>query len=184
MQFILDNLLASIVAGMVFLILAGVSVRSQLATVETVNHYGLKNQELNFIEMLKLDLHGVSAALSVNENPVDSSFKFMAFMSPTSTTETEITYQRTKVGDRDGVPLYQIKRMEDGYPAGRSMVTVTEWVIEARNHEGGSITDPENTGQIYVRFEAAAPWQEDETIKRTRWESTFRPPLLRTNVLL
>ena len=184
MQFVLDNLLASVVAGMVFLILAGVSVRSQLTNVETTNHYGLKNQEINFIEMLKLDLHGVSGVKSVIEDPVDSSFKFMAYMTPTATTETEITYRRAKVGERDGVPLYQIRRLEDGLAAGRSMVTVTDWVIEARNHEGGSITDPANAGQIYVRFEAAAPWQEDETIKRSRWEATFRPPLMRQNVLL
>lgn len=184
MQFVLDNLLASMIAGMVFLILASATLQNQLASVETSNLYTLKTQELGFIEVLKRDLHGVSKVSNVAENPADSSFTFYAQLDNADTTKVPVTYKRTKVGMRGNVPLYQIKRFESGLPAGASMVTMTSWKIEARNVEGGSIADPADAGQIYVRFEAAAPWKDDDAIRRTRWEATFRPPLLRNNVLL
>lgn len=184
MQFILDNLLATVIAGMVFLILASATLQNQLTSVETGNLYTLKTQELGFIEVLKRDLHGVARLDDVVENPLDSSFTFYAQLDNADTTKIPVTYRRTQVGIRNGYPLYQIKRYENGQPAGASLVTMTSWLIEARNDEGSAIADPADAGQIYVRFEAAAPWKDDDAIRRTRWEATFRPPLLRDEVLL
>ncbi len=185
MQFLLDNLLASIVASMVFLILASATLQNQLTSVETTNLYSLKSQELDFIEVLKRDLHGVKKVSQVKENPIDKSFTFRAKLNNANDTVTvPVKYVRNQVGERDGVALYQIQRYESGVPAGASMVTLTSWKIEARNAEGGMIADPADAAQVYVRFEAAAPWKDDPAIRRTRWEATFRPPLLRNDVLL
>lgn len=184
MQFLIDNLLATIIATTIFLILVSATLHSQMRNIEMNNLYGLKKQELNFIELLKRDLHGVSKVDNVTETSIDSSFTFYAQLDNANPIHIPVKYKRIKVGMRGDVPLYQIKRFESGVPAGASMVTVTSWVIEARNSEGGAITDPEDAGQVYVRFEAAAPWKDDETVKRTRWEATFRPPLLSNNVLL
>lgn len=173
------------VAAMVFLILASATLQNQLTSVETTNLYSLKSQELDFIEVLKRDLHGVKHVSQVKESPIDKSFTFRAKLDNNNdTTTVPVKYVRTQVGERDGVVLYQIKRYEDGQPAGASMVTLTSWNIEARNDEGGAILNPADAAQVYVRFEAAAPWKDDPAIRRTRWEATFRPPLLRNEVLL
>ena len=184
MQFILDNLLATVIAGMVFLILVSATLQNQLLAVEVQNSYSLKKQEMNFVEVLKRDMQGISKVTSVTESTIDSSFTFYAQLDNIDTTKVAVKYQRTKVGERNGAPLYQVRRYEDGISAGASMPTITSWTILARNTEGGAITDPANAGQVYVRFEAAAPWREDETIRRSRWEATFHPPLLRNDVLL
>ena len=55
MQFILDNILASIIAATVLMMIVALTIRGYETSLSTTNHYALKQQELNFIEILRQD---------------------------------------------------------------------------------------------------------------------------------
>lgn len=190
MQLLLDNLLATIVTSTVFLILVSVNWRSQQNKMDSINHYALKKQEINFVETIKKDLAGVNDVVTVKEQ-ADGSFTFQTYLDMNSSTLYEVTYKREFVGMRLDDSLFQIKRFEKNLSTGAivyggsSMLTVTTWKIEAHTTSGQLAGIPAAAQQIYVRFEATLPFETDWqqhgnlTLTTSRWEATFRPPLLR-----
>lgn len=178
MQLIFDNIVAIMIGGVLFLILVGVNQRSRVAAVESSAYYALKQQELNFIETLKRDMQNVTNLQSVEEDPGTLEFQFQARTDPSDTTRRTIVYRRVFQEERGGHDLYQVQRRVDGSPEGGSMATIVTWDIVAQNEEGVEVADVANARQVFVRFEAVNPFQESDTIDRSRWEATFRPPLL------
>ena len=57
------------------------------------------------------------------------------------------------------------------------MDILTDWEILALSEDAGTITDPADAAQVYVRFEAASPTIETDVVQRILWESRFFPPL-------
>ncbi len=179
MQLILDNLLASIIASTIFLILVSLSFRGQEQAADAANNYALKKQELNFIEVLRQDLHS-AIRVKTATSPPDSSFVFIRQSDQHGATDS-VTYRRKYVTSRNGRKLYQIERLSGVAYSGASMATVTDWQIEAQNKHGNAVHPDtlDKATQIFVRFEAAAPFKEDSIVTLSRWEATFHPPLLR-----
>ena len=178
MQLIFDNLVAVMIAGVLFLILVAVNHRSQMAAVETSNYYAMKQQELTFVETLKRDMQNVTDLETITEDIMMLEFRFKARTDPADTTRRSVIYRRIYQGERKGESLYQVKRIVEGTSDGGSMATIVDWEIVAQNEEGVQVSDVANARQIYVRFEALNPFQEGETVDKSRWEATFRPPLL------
>lgn len=178
MQLIFDNLVAIMIAGVLFLILVAVNHRSKMAAVESSNYYALKQQELTFVETLKRDMQNVTNLQSITEDPMMLEFRFQARTDPSDTTRRNVIYRREYKGEKDGQSLYQVKRIVAGGSDGGSMSTIVDWEIVAQNEEGVQVSDVANARQVYVRFEALNPFQEGETVDKSRWEATFRPPLL------
>ncbi len=177
MQLILDNIVATMIAGVLFLVLVAVNQRSRMAAVETSNYYALKQQELTFVETLKRDMQNVTDLQSVKEDPMTLEFRFKARTDPADTTRQDVAYRRVYKGVRDGLPLYQVQRIVAGQPDGGSMSTIVKWEIVGQSEDGGSCVAA-SCRQIYVRFEAINPFQQGETVDRSRWEATFRPTQL------
>ena len=178
MQLILDNLAAVMIAGVLFLILVGVNHRSRVAAVETSNYYALKQQQLSFVEVLKRDMQNVSSVASITEDAISFEYQFTARTDPADNVERTVVYRRVSMGLQDSLHLYQIQRFVDGQPQGGSMSTIVEWEIISQNEEGARVTDIADARQIYIRFAAVNPYEQGETVKRSRWEAAFRPPLL------
>lgn len=193
MNVILDNLVATIIAGTILLILISVSHQRQMVAAEKVGYYAMRKQQLSFIDIMKRDMRNLTEAESAVQSPTDSTFSFLAYIDTTNTTIGRITYKYRRVGQRDTVDLHQVQRFVQ--PAaggtqelvGMSMATLTGWEIEARSPTNVAVTDPANARRIYVRFEAATPFyvnSEANGIKRrpaisqVRWEASFSPPLL------
>ena len=191
MQFLLDNILASIIAASIFLILVTVNHRASLANVEAASYYALKKQEYNFIEFMKHDFQNVrkiKAAGGAN------TFAFIGEVKdgPSSSRRiAEVQYRYEFVESRKGVDLFQVERWVNSNgtsgamkPAGKSMPTLTSWKIQTLNKDKQPITDSANLDQaaaIYVHFEAASPILQKElgqTLPRTRWKTTFWPRYL------
>jgi hypothetical protein len=178
MQLIFDNLIAVLIAGVLFMILVGVNQRSRLAATEASGYYALKQQELNFVEVLKRDMQNVTSLHSIQEDPSTLEFQFDARTEPSDTTRRTVVYRRVFQTERDGEDLYQVRRFVDGVSDGGSMSTISHWQIVGQNDEGVPVTDVANARQVFVRFEAVNPFNTGETIDKSRWEATFRPPLL------
>lgn len=185
MQFVLDNLVATIIATTVFIILLAVNFRNQSAAVEATNFYMLKQQQLTFIDVIKHDMQNVSRLESVAEHATDSTFTFRAQTSSTDTTKQQVVYRRRRAGSFDGTPLYRIERYVNGTLAGGSPSVLTTWQIQALNDEDNPVADPNDGRRVYIQLEMALPYQRDEaSVEQARWEATFVPVLLRQNNVL
>ena len=184
MQIIWENLAATILLLGITLTLVIVNERNQRTLTESTAFYSLKTQGIAFADVLKRDLQGVDEVFTHAE--VDSVFRFNTRIG-TDTTLREITYRRRWVRRRGEVDFYQIERFMDGTPAGGSMGAVTAWEIQALSEENDTLTvgdDLENCRKIHVRFEAASPFVDTETVDRMRWETTFVPPMRRRSTVL
>ncbi len=200
MQFLFDNIVATIVGATVLLMMVATHHRNQLASAEATSYYMLQQQVLDFTSGLQRDMQNVSGAIDLTEKPLSygedggyvGSFSFMAQISPTDTTKRQVTYRRKKVetrtrkdtGPRD---YYQIERVVAGSVTGGSIATITAWRIQVLNEEGNPATAVGDAKQIRIAFEAASPVdveiRDGVTIRDTRWQSTFRPRMLRDSAL-
>lgn len=178
MQLIFDNLVAIMIAGVLFLILVAVNQRGRTAAIESSNYYALKKQELNFVETLKRDLQNVTNLLSTSEDSLTLEFRFKARTDPADTSRHTVVYRRVYQTEQDDESLYQVQRIVEGVSDGGSMSTIVAWSIVAQNSDGVAVGDVANARQIFVHFEAINPFEKGETVDKSRWEATFRPPLL------
>ncbi len=191
MQFLFDNIVATIVGATVLLMMVATHHRNQLASAEATSYYMLQQQVLDFTSSLQRDMQNVSSAIDLTEK-TDSTFSFMAQVSPTDTTKRQVTYRRKKVetryrkdtGNRD---YYQIERLVAGNVTGGSIGTITAWSVQVLNEEGNAAGTVGDARQIRIALEAASPvdveTRDGVTIRDTRWQSTFRPRMLRDSAL-
>jgi hypothetical protein len=180
MHFLLDNLIATIVAGSIFLILVGVNHRNQQAAFESVNFYAMRQQQIAFVDLLKRDMQNVTRLETAAEQGTD----FVLFVTePNTSNEIRVIYRREAVA---GTNFYRIQRYEiqgaSQVAAGRSPDTVSSWQIVGRNAANQPVLDPTAATQVYVNVEMGAPFREGKTVKRARWDAAFRPPMLQPNV--
>ncbi|NNE47560.1 MAG: hypothetical protein HKN37_12975 [Rhodothermales bacterium] len=191
MQFLMDNIVASIVGATVLLMMVATHHRNQVASAEATSFYMLQQQVLDFTSSLQRDMQNVSSVNDLTEK-TDSTFSFMAQVSPTDTTKRLVTYRRKKVesryrkdvGTRD---YYQIERLVAGVVTGGSIGTITAWDVRVLNEEGNPASAVGDARQIRISLEAASPVdvnvRDGVTIRDTRWQSTFRPRMLRDSSL-
>lgn len=191
MQFLFDNIVASIVGATVLLMMVATHHRNQLASAEATSYYMLQQQVLDFTSSLQRDMQNVSAAIDLTEKS-DSTFSFMAQVSPTDTTKRQVTYRRKKVESRHRKDTgwrdyYQIERVVAGTVTGGSIGTITSWAVQVLNEEGNPASTVGDARQVRVALEAASPVdvevRDGVTIRDTRWQSTFRPRMLRDSSL-
>ena len=189
MQLIFDNIVATMVGATVILMMMFTQHQTQVAATEAAGFYIMQQQTIDFTGTIQRDMQNLSSV--ANTKMVDSTFTFFSQVSATDTTKKQVTYLRKKAGSRviDGttVALYQIERWIDGAPAGGSIASITEFSIEALNGEGNSISDAADAEQIHVAFRVVPPIRVEVvdglTVGDTRWETTYRPRMLR-DVLL
>ena len=175
MQFLLDNLAASLIGMTVFMIMVLVNHSNREALTDSTAFYAMIRQQEEFGQILTRDMQGVEELLTVAE--ASGSFSFRGYIGDEPTRHT-ITYQREQVRVQDGVPYYRIKRLVDGEPDGGSADVITEWTIEGRDPYGSAAGAPESAAQIHIRFEAGSLLGERAEVEQSYWEASFFPPLL------
>ncbi len=193
MQLILDKLGATIIAVMIFLMIFTVNSRNGQTMAETTAFYNMSTQTEAFAKILRRDLQSIADVLTIAEDPQpdgSTEFRFVSRIG-LDTTRRTITYKkifsrthtftrRFITGGVDSVytvDFFTIERLVDGVVEGGSTDILTDWEIRALNEDAGTITDPDDAAQIYVRFEAASPTVEMNVVQSIKWESRFFPPL-------
>ena len=198
MHFLFDNIVASIVGAVILLVMVATHHRNQLASIEATSYYMLQQQVLDFTSTIQRDMQNLSSIQTLKESADTTEtgyvgkFVFRAQTSPTDTTKRLITYRRKNAGVRQrkgqaNIKLYQVVRLVDGNMTGGSIATLTSWSIQGLNEAGNSASSLGDVKQIKVSMAAATPIEvvtpDGVTIRDTRWESTFRPRMLRDDPL-
>ena len=180
MQIILDNLGAAMIAMILFLMIYNVNARNGQSMTETTAFYTMTTQSENLAKILRRDLQGIVNVLTISEASIEgggTEFRFVSRVGQ-DTTKRTIIYRKQPASVHHGAQFYTIERLVDGVVDGGSNDIITVWEIRALNEDAGAITDPDDAAQIFVRFEAATPIFETETVESIKWESRFFPPLL------
>ncbi len=197
MQFLFDNIVASIVGAVILLMMVATHHRNQLASAEATSYYMLQQQVLDFTSTIQRDMQNVSSVQNLSEDTTGAygyagAFSFRAQTSPTDTTKRLVTYRRKQVGTRyrkgEGtLTFFQIERIVEGAMTGGSIATITDWTIEVLNEEGNPAGTVGDAKQVRVGLAAATPVDVDAregiAIRDTRWQATFRPRMLRDGSL-
>lgn len=193
MQFLLDNLTASIIAATMFMMMLSVNVRTQQSLTETTAFYAVTAQTESFTQILRRDMQGIVEILD-NANGLEGdtthAFSFRGTIGndlneyiitytpehiKTRTTIIESDYQKR---DTLTTSFYRIKRTVDGAEAGGSGDILTNWEMKCRNASGQYTTDPDVCAQVEVVLEAASPLGDMMTVTRLNWGSVFHPEVL------
>ncbi len=197
MQFLFDNIVATIVGAVILLMMVATHHRNQLASAEATSYYMLQQQVLDFTSILQRDMQNATSVQDLTEKTsteesIAGTFSFRAQVSPTDTTKRLVTYRRRLVEtryrkDKGNVSMYQIERLVDGNVTGGSISTLTDWTVEVLNEEGNPAGSVGDAKQVRISLEAATPVdvtvREGVTIRDTRWQATFRPRMLRDTAL-
>lgn len=186
MQLIYDNIVASMVGAAVLMIMVGTHQRNQISAAEATAHYMLRQQVIDFTDVLQRDMQNLSSVIDVEET--DNEFRFRAQTEVADTTKRLVTYERQSAGtlpDEEGnqVAVYRIVRYVDGQVAGGSLSSISEWSIVALNEDESTILSPADAAAVRVTIAALPPIRigknEGLAMQGTRWQATYRPHQLR-----
>ena len=193
MHLLYDHLLAIRIAGIIFLVLLQLQVTGQQTQVETTLHYANRTQMVSFIETVQRDFQNVGAGVgpatqmivSYTWDETEKSIEFRATVDTTAGSPVELIKYQLLAATGESVcdgetTCYEVQRfVHDGtayQPDGKSVNTLTDFEIELRTWNGTPVTtNLAETRQIFVRVAALSPMGEEGIIKRSRWQTLFRP---------
>ena len=192
MLLLYDHLVALLIGGIIFLVLVQMQQTGIQAQVEVTRYYASRTQMVGFIETLQRDFQNVGAGvdpfdqkiMSFSWDDTEKSIEFLATVDTTAGAPVElIKYQLLSVPEEESpcenVECYELQRfVHDGtayQPDGKSMNTLTDFEIQLRMWNGLPVVDLDDTREIFVRVAALSPLGEGGFIKRSRWQTQFRP---------
>ena len=196
MLFNLDNLAATLIGGVLVLILIVTQFRAQQANTDRAALYTAKVQTLAFADVLVRDFSNLGVEMprdrrigrhSVNQDGLTDTLRFSRV--DTSGDTLNIEYRLVAAGsfvhEDSTTILYQIERYENGVYTGGSTPTMRSFTIELLDEGGGPVTvDLRQARQVRIGFVNMLPYgdPEDHYISATYWGTTLRPRSLNPHI--
>lgn len=189
MQFLYDNLIATVVSMTVLLVLVSIQMRATRTSVSQTARHAAVSEAKTLAEWLEEDVEAMGRNLEdgevVFEDPTSSPTKYTNDDSPTGSTLAELTYyyreneggSKTTVrysvteADTQSVngedrTLYELERTTDGSVDGGSPASLGYFDVEFIGRNAGTVTDPVNNQDeirsVRVLFSVVVPFQGDE----------------------
>jgi hypothetical protein len=175
-------------------------MRSQDASLDSTQYRAVKTIAVDVVEMIETDMTNLGSqhpgALGGNLYTLPGGMPFGLVTVPDTTgpVRTFRFFAQTQRGAPPSIvryrwspvdsvtlssgvtrPIFDFIRTVDGAEDGRSTGILTHLSFNLLEAPGNSITNVENTRQIFVELRAVPPFGEGRTIEETRWTSTFRP---------
>lgn len=189
MQFIFDNLVASVVAGIVLFMLLGAQLATQRANVDANLHYMNRVHTRSLVEMIERDFPNIGAGVEAGADPMIAvydwtgptrRFEFWAVTGPSESATVEriqyvVSPSEAPACQAAGLSCWKVERQVDagsGFrPSGASTETLTEFEIELSPNTGNL----RDVREVRVRLSALSPAGDDALVGRSVWETSFRP---------
>ena len=186
MAFLYDNLVATLIATTVVLVLISVQMRATSANVAQVGRSGALGGAESFATWVEQDLEAMGRHISVSETVFSSPVRRANGNSPTGevlegltfyyrtdegSPKTTITYEVTEVDTQtigsEKRTLYQLSRSKNGTDVGGSPVRLGYFDVRFLDQTAGVVTNPAaNRSKIEAlraHFSVVSPIQNDET---------------------
>lgn len=194
MLFFQDNIAATMIAGVILLMVVVMQSEMQQASVDQTVVSMTKNQAIDFGAWIRNDLINVGAGVDVDDTFIESYsvdpetdntsvFSFQRKINDADATPTRVTYQLVKADtvevDGEKVTLYQVQRCQGAATCpkgslnvtGMSPGTVSYFRIELLDEDGAAWTSgTSNAHYLRVRFAMASPLtQKNQYLHEAHW---------------
>ena len=186
MAFLYDNLVATLIATTVVLVLISVQMRATSANVAQVGRSGALGGAESFATWVEQDLEAMGRHISVSEtvfsspvrqsdshSPTGEALESLTFYyrtdegSPKTTIPYEVTEVDTQTIGSEKRTLYQLSRSKNGTDVGGSPVRLGYFDVRCLDRTAGVVTNPAaNRSKIEAlraHFSVVSPTQNDET---------------------
>jgi len=196
MLFNLDNLAATLIGGVLVLILIVTQFRAQQANTDRAALYTAKVQTLAFADVLVRDFSNLGVEMprdrrigrhSINQDGLTDTLRFSRV--DTSGDTLNIEYRLVAAGsfvhEDSTTILYQVERYENGVYTGGSTPTMRSFTIELLDEGGGPVTvDLRQVRQVRIGFVNMLPYgdPDEHYISATYWGTTLRPRSLNPHI--
>jgi hypothetical protein len=198
MQFLQDNLSASIIAGLSLLMMVGVNNQTQQESIKQQLLYQTRTQLFTLADVLAWDLNNAGYSTTPGQQGITRYNATTVFGVPVTDdievwtadpngNRIQVRYTLTAVDtttiEGTTVPLFQLRRYEDGALSAESTPTLTSFNIELLTLGGGP-ANPNSARQLRVRLRRAVAPSLDAGITPTMqrelyWGTSLTPPNLR-----
>ncbi len=187
MQFLLDNIAATMLGGTVLMILAVSQFSANDAVIDQTSYYATRSQIINMTEMIEADFKniglGVTPGTPIFNEVSGDAIEFLRLLNNTDPVPSVIRYQKVPTDtlelDGEQVPVFRVERLVNGVMVGHTPDRMREWVVELRNVEGDPVVNVEDAETVHVRFLLVPPFNEDKGyIRQAHWTRTYAPPNL------
>lgn len=192
MQFLIDNLTATIITSIIIIMAMTVNIRTQQTMTETTSFHAMMKQSESFIQIIRRDMQGITEVQTVVGSAAsDDEFCFMGIIG-TNTIPDEICYRPTEVSaayievtsdSTVEVPIYSLTRTVWGEPSGGTIDMFTSWEVQCfSGNDTLRVGDVASTcTSMSVSFEAIPRLGNISSVAQMQWEARFFPPILNEN---
>ena len=172
MPSISDSLLATVVTGLLVVLLASVGLRRQDEAHAISRHRALAGQTASIAAVVGTDLANVAAL----EGRTDTSVSFTVVSDPATMAEASVTYvwrPRVEAGDT----LYDVRRVSGGATAvvGGGLAG---WALALQDASGAEAAALADVRRVAVRAVLPPAFAGPADTLDAVWERTVAPPLL------
>ena len=186
MQFLLDNLVATVVAGVVSLLLVAISVDRAEGTRDAVRLQAHQSVQTSFTEQLEWDLTNAGVLVPSGATAVQTitgdTFSFYGLVDTVGTSGL-ISYVRVPADSLDGSAVFAVERYVDGVRSGGTVGVLSRFDIDALSNGGVPVTigTLDQTRSVRVSTEWVLPFAEDDgartrqALRRSAWSTHVRP---------
>lgn len=184
MFFQFDNLIASMIAIVVVLVMLSLQRQGGDVAADATRYHSAKKDELNLVEMVKHDFQNMRADLLNGPHITmytDSTIEFRAQVDGDGTV-ARIGYLRKRTGRvHDGAPVYVVERYVEGERSGGNLGNTVEFTVKLFDDIGNEISNLSQMGSVTtigVSTSGISSFGAGDHVQRTRWSSMFRPSRL------
>lgn len=193
MQSWIAQTVALVVAGVVILIIANVSIRVQRASIATTQYRASKTSQSDLVGVMDRDFRNIgatypnfvlnpdSAIITFSGDSTGGTFAFWA-QTERGKAPDSVRYSWSSSGtvkiDSSYVPAYAVSRTVNGKAAGSSAGSVTHFYLRLLNSEGNSTAVYADARQIEVNVNMVSSLGSSEMIETNNWKTIIRPPAL------
>lgn len=192
MQFLYDNIIATLVGGMTILLLIALQLQASETNIEAVGFYDAKVKQVMFAEVVQTDIANIGAGRAATETMIEAwsttNFEFWT-QTDSSGTIDRVRYELAQTGTEtvgdSTYTVHKVNRYTNGVLSGGSSSLVTQFQITLYDAHGAVITNGnlDRTRQISIRIDSLPPWRQEHTIEQSIWTYTVRPANLERKVI-
>ena len=174
MQFLFDNLIATVVVLVLTLVLLSTTLRRQSESAGIANHQAVAGRTASIAATLRRDIESLAAVQAVT----DTSFDFSVTVDPTTTPITTGTVRYRRRQQPDG--SYLVMRL-DGSGASRAIgPPMRDWRVTLLTRADVPTAALAEARRVRVRMVTAPAFAQPGDSLDVVWERVFSPSLLGT----
>lgn len=186
MPFLLDNLGAVAITGVVILILATIGLRRAETTRDGTRTYQYQRAQSELSNLIERDLTNAGIGTPSGSSPVQlitpTRLVFYGIVDPSGTVGL-IEYRAVDGGMAEGIPVLRVERLVDGAAAGGGFERLARFRLTPLDQAGDPVSpaSPQDARAVHVDLEWVL-WPVEQpgaasrqAVRRAAWSTTIRP---------